>query len=134
MDHLHLVVSSEDPDLEGASRLARALVDWLRTELRVVPQIIPVEEPGAGPVVTRDAVAWATLILQIPTSALVAVDLAERARVKDRLRRLGAWLRARRGRVSVRTTVGDLELAGDDDRRLDEVLAQLAVEGDQRDP
>lgn len=136
MDHLQLVVSSEDPNVDGTSRLASALIDWIRSELRVVPQIVPADEADAALAVTRDAVTWATLILQIPTSALAFADLASRARAKDRLRLLVAWLRARRGRVAVRTTIGDLELAGDDDRRLDDVLAQLAKDHgvEQRDP
>lgn len=113
-----------------ASLVARELVAWLRAELHVAPRISAERAPGTAPptVVTRDP-SVLDVIVAIPSMVFIAEKLADLTQAKDRLRRLSAWLRARRRRVTLRTELLELELPGDDEQ-LDAAIDRLARRDD----
>lgn len=127
MTDAHLVIDPP-PDAVRAT-FTIDLIGWLHAELGTAPRLVPTDEvvdSGAAATTREDSVL--SIVLAIPPALVAVADLAERARVAERLRRLAAWLRSRRARARLRTPIGELALAGDDDHKLDEVLAQLAQE------
>ena len=121
----------EDRQSSGEEReAARELVDWLRAELHVAPRISVERAPGTAPptVVTRGP-SVLEVIVAIPSMVLIAEKLADLTQAKDRLRRLSAWLRARRRRVTLRTELLEIELPGDDEQ-LDAAIDRLARRDD----
>lgn len=130
MKDIQFVIDADQPSTgvdRQSSVIARELVEWLRAELHVAPRVSTERPPGvpAPTVVTRDP-SLLDLIVAIP-SFIVAVDkAADVLQAKARLRRLTAWLRSRRYRITLRTTLGKLELPGDDDRGIDELVDRLS--------
>lgn len=104
------------------------LAQLLRRELAVpltVRRVIPAALDGRG-VPRGDPVAVVALILSIPSAVVATHDLASRLKLKDCLQRVVARARSRGARAVWRTAADTVDLPGEQDRTLDEILDELS--------
>lgn len=127
--YLQLVLESYPHTAPMAcTELASELAQLLRRELAVpltVRRVIPAALDGRG-VPRGDPVAVVALILSIPSAVVATHDLASRLKLKDCLQRVVARARSRGARAVWRTAADTVDLPGEQDRTLDEILDELS--------